>query len=128
VKQMSRATKLPVALAKAGDMAVAGHVYMVSPRIGVAIERNQVVFKEHTGPACWFSTLPASDTAIVMLSGGDIASVDQAMHMAAAGAVVMAQTLEGCFEPDAPAALAARGGESGLPAELARKLAARWPG
>ncbi len=128
VKQMSRATKLPVDLAKAGETAVAGHVYIVSPEIGVALKGGKLVFSQQAGGATWFSTLPASDTAIVMLSGSDMASVDQAMHMAASGALIMGQAVEGCFEPEAPAALAARGGESGLPAELARKLAERWPG
>lgn len=128
VKQMSRATQLPVDLAKTGETAVAGHVYMVSPQIGVALEGGKLVFRQHGDAASWFSELPASDTAIVMLSGSDITSVDQAMQMAASGALVMGQAPEGCFEPEAPAALAARGGQSGLPAELARKLADRWPG
>ncbi|MCY7354680.1 MAG: chemotaxis protein [Lysobacter sp.] len=128
VKQMSRATKLPVDLAKTGETAVAGHVYIVSPEISVALEGGKLVFRQHADAASWFSALPASDTAIVMLSGSDMASVDQAMQMAASGALVMGQAPEGCFEPAAPAALAARGGESGLPAELARKLADRWPG
>ena len=128
VKQMSRATTLPVELATAGATAVAGHVYIVSPGVGVAVEGGKLVFRHQADATSSFSALPASDTAIVMLSGSDIASVDQAMHMAASGALIMAQTLEGCFEPEAPAALAARGGESGLPAELARKLADRWPG
>lgn len=128
VRQMSRATKLPVDMAKAGETAVAGHVYVIAPDVGIVVEHGTLVFSEHADGASWFATLPASDTAIVMLSGSDIAGVDHAMQMAAAGALVMGQSVEGCFEPEAPAALSARGGESGFPAELARRLADRWPG
>jgi len=128
VKQMSRATSLPVDMARAGEAARAGHVYVVAPDVGIGLERGQLVFNDHTGGASWFATLPASDTAIVMLSGSDVAGVDQVMQMAASGALAMAQAVEGCFEPEAPAALSARGGESGFPVDLARKLADRWPG
>ncbi|MDQ3228662.1 MAG: chemotaxis protein, partial [Pseudomonadota bacterium] len=87
----------------------------------------KLVFNDHVEGASWFASLPPSDTAVVMLSGSDIAGVDQAMQMAASGALVMGQSVEGCFEPEAPAAVSARGGESGFPADLARKLADRWP-
>lgn len=128
VKQMSRATSLPIDMARAGEPAQAGHVYVVAPDVGVGVERGKLIFKDHADGASWFAALPASDTAIVMLSGSDVAGVDQAMQMAASGALVMGQAVEGCFEPEAPAALSARGGESGFPVDLARKLADRWPG
>ncbi|MEJ7745288.1 MAG: chemotaxis protein CheB [Luteimonas sp.] len=128
VKQMSRATKLPVDLAKAGEMAVAGHVYVLAPDVGLVMQGGSLMFSAHGDAISWLAALPASDSAIVLLSGSDPASVDQAMHLASSGALVMGQSVEGCFEPAAPAALAARGGESGLPPELARKLADRWPG
>ncbi len=127
VKQMSRATSLSVDMARAGEPALPGHVYVVAPDVGVGVENGKLVFNDHSNGASWFAALPPSDTAIVMLSGSDIAGVDQAMHMAASGALVMGQSVEGCFEPEAPAALCARGGESGFPVDLARKLADRWP-
>lgn len=128
VKQMSRATSLPVGMARAGESAEAGHVYIIAPDVGVGVERGKLVFNDHTDGASWFAALPPSDTALVMLSGSDVAGVDQAMHMAASGALVLGQAVEGCFEPEAPAALSARGGDSGFPVDLARKLADRWPG
>lgn len=128
VKQMARATSLPVEMARAGEPAQAGHVYVVAPEVGIVVESGKLVFNDHAEGASWFAALPPSDTAVVMLSGSDVGGVDQAMQMAASGALVMGQAVEGCFEPEAPAALAARGGESGFPADLARQLADRWPG
>jgi chemosensory pili system protein ChpB (putative protein-glutamate methylesterase) len=71
--------------------------------------------------------LPAADSAIVMLSGSDPALVDEAMHQSWNGAVVVAQSSDGCYDTAATDALIARGAEAGTPAELARRLAARWP-
>ena len=70
--------------------------------------------------------LPASDSAILMLSGGDPDMIDDMMSQAWNGALVAGQSPDGCFDGAAPAALIARGGESGAPADLARRLSMRW--
>jgi len=38
----------------------------------------------------------------------------------------MGQSQEGCYDPAAPKALAARGAELGSPAQIAQRLTDRW--
>jgi chemosensory pili system protein ChpB (putative protein-glutamate methylesterase) len=122
VAQMQRATPLPVQLAEAGTVAHPGFVYILPADIGVA-----------AGPALRFdqsgellSRLPSADSAILLLSGSDAAHVDAVMNHSWAGALVAGQAADGCYDAAAPNALAARGGDTAAPAELARRLAERW--
>lgn len=124
VGQMARASTMPVQLALADTMLEAGNVYVVPPTLGLARKGAELMFSD---TADLFDALPANDSAVVMLSGGDIATVDPIMRLAAAGAWVAGQSSEGCFEPAAANDLVARGGEAGLPAQLAERLAERWP-
>lgn len=124
VGQMARASIMPVQLALADTMLEAGNVYVVPPTLGLARKGAELMFSE---AADLFDALPANDSAVVMLSGGDIATVDPIMRLAAAGAWVAGQSSEGCFEPAAANDLVARGGDTGLPAQLAERLAERWP-
>ena len=50
----------------------------------------------------------------------------QAVSSLSAGALVMGQSQEGCYDPAAPKALAARGAELGSPAQIAQRLTDRW--
>nr|WP_283254727.1 chemotaxis protein CheB [Luteimonas galliterrae] len=124
VGQMARASAMPVQLAAADTVLEAGNVYVVPPSLGLARKAADLVF---SGSADVFGALPANDSAIVVLSGGDVATVDPIMRLAAAGALVAGQSAEGCFEPAAANDVVARGGEAGLPAALAERLAERWP-
>jgi chemosensory pili system protein ChpB (putative protein-glutamate methylesterase) len=124
VGQLARAATLPVQLALADAVLEAGNIYVMPPTLGLARNGADLVF---SASAALFDALPASDSAVVMLSGGDIAMVDPVMRLAAAGAWVAGQAPEGCFEPAAAKDLVARGGETGLPTQLAERLAERWP-
>lgn len=129
VAQMQRATTLPVRLAEPGESAQAATVYIVPPNVGVQSEANGLAFidlPEDRAPIDVLDALPAGDSAVLLLSGSDPAQVDTALKCAAAGALVAGQSLDGCYDAQAPGALAARGGESGKPHELAARLAARW--
>jgi chemosensory pili system protein ChpB (putative protein-glutamate methylesterase) len=124
VAQMQRATTLPVRLALAGEALQAGTVYILPPTLGLQDGGNGLAFSE--GPADLLAALPAGDSAVLMLSGSDPAQVDAVMKLAAAGALIAGQALDGCYDVAAPAALVSRGGQSGKPQELARRLADRW--
>jgi len=124
VAQMQRAPTLPVRLAASGDMLQAATVYILPPALGVHDNGQGLAFND--APADLLTTLPAGDSAVLMLSGADPAQVDAVMKLAAGGAFVAGQALDGCYDVAAPAALAARGGQAGKPQELARRLAERW--
>lgn len=128
VKQMERAAAVPVALAEAGQAADAGTVYFLSPTITVARERGRLVFAEDADAAqSLYAQLPANDSAALFLSGSDPALVETAMAQAPLGALVAAQSPDSCYDGAAASALIERGGDSGSPAELAGRLAERWP-
>ncbi len=124
VAQMQRATTLPVKLAISGDTLQAATVYILPPTLGVHDNGQGLAFNEAS--ADLLTTLPAGDSAVLMLSGADAGQVDAVMKLAGAGAFVAGQSLDGCYDVAAPAALAARGGQAGKPQELARRLAERW--
>ena len=124
VAQMQRATTLPVKLAISGDALQAATVYILPPTLGVHENGHGLAFND--APADLLATLPAGDSAVLMLSGADAGQVDAVMKLAGGGALVAGQSLDGCYDVAAPAALAARGGQAGKPQELARRLAERW--
>lgn len=130
VKQMSRASKLPVAVAVAEQPADAGTIYVLPPTMTVLRDRARLVFAEadadHATHAL-YAELPPGDSAMLFLSGSSPALVDIAMAQSPDGALVAAQSPETCYDGAAPSALIALGGASATPAELAVRLAERWP-
>lgn len=129
VAQMERASSLPVSLAASGASANPGTIYFMPDGIGVeqAGGGRLRFVPEDKGGASIFAALPPGDSAIVFLSGSDPSLVDAAMAATATGTLVAAQTPEDCYDGAACAVLRARGATSGLPMELAGRLAARWP-
>jgi chemosensory pili system protein ChpB (putative protein-glutamate methylesterase) len=128
VAQMSRAAALPVALAEAGSPASPGTIYFLPEGIGIAVVGGRLGFVADAMPAAGlFGALPAGQSALVFLSGADPQLVDPALASAATGTLVIAQTPEDCYDGTSCAALRARGAASGLPADLAGRLTARWP-
>jgi len=125
VRQMQRATTMPVALAEAGGLLQRGHVYVLPADLGLDKQAGGLQFKIDADalPA----GLPSADSAVVLLSGSDPAAVDIAMGHSLRGALVAGQSPEGCFDAAASEALVARGAQAGTPAQLAKLLAARWP-
>ncbi|MFP7723454.1 chemotaxis protein CheB [Lysobacter sp. A3-1-A15] len=125
VAQMQRATPLPVRLAEAGHPALAGHVYVLPSELGLALAGDGLEFAEGAG---LLEVLPSADSAVLMLSGSDATLVDMVVKHGWAGALIAGQAPEGCYDAAAPTDLAARGGQTGQPIELASRLAERWPG
>ena len=128
VKQMGRAAQLPVALAEAGQSAEAGTVYFVPPELSIEQDKTQILFVAGDGaPGPMLDALPASDSALLLLSGSSADSVDAAMARVQGGLMVAGQALDGCYDATASNALIARGATVATPAELAEQLAGRWP-
>jgi chemosensory pili system protein ChpB (putative protein-glutamate methylesterase) len=124
VRQMQRATTMPVHLAAHGDTLVPGNVYILPEALGVITQGNELQFQQDGDP---FASLPADDSAVIVLSGSDPAAADAAMGLSWGGALVAGQMPEGCYDATAAEAVIARGATSGAPAELAKRLAQRWP-
>lgn len=124
VAQMQRATALPVKLAEPGLPAIGGVIYILPA--GVCIKLADAGIQFSGGGDDVLAALPSADSAVLMLSGSDPAQVDAVMNHSWAGALVIGQAPDGCYDAAAPSALVARGGDSGPPAELARRLAERW--
>lgn len=124
VAQMQRATQLPVVLADPGQSVAAGTVYVVGDDVGLIAEP---ALRFVAGAADRIvDTLSAGQSAVVMLSGGDVADAERIAALAAQGLWMGAQTEDGCYDPAAANALVAHGALAAAPAELARQLAQRW--
>ena len=124
VRQMQRATTMPVHLAAHGDTLASGNVYILPEGLGVIAQGNELKFQQDGE---LFANLPADDSAVIVLSGSDLAAADAAMGLAWGGGLVAGQMPEGCYDATAAEAVIARGASSGAPAELAKRLAERWP-
>ncbi|HZX77160.1 chemotaxis protein CheB [Lysobacter sp.] len=124
VAQMQRATPLQVRLAEPGLIAMPGTIYILPADIGATVTDSGIRFADDGSDV--LTALPSADSAVLLLSGSDPARVDAAMNHSWAGALVAGQAPDGCYDAAAATALIARGGESGQPAELAARLAARW--
>lgn len=125
VKQMARVSTLPVELAKAGDTALASHVYVLPNDLSMQVREGIVHFIEGQGDVnALISSLPAPESGVLLLSGSHPDQVDPALALAAQGAFVAGQAAQGCYDPAASKALAARGGETGTPSELAARAVA----
>ena len=128
VKQMERVSALPVRLAKAGETASAAHVYVLPNDVAVNVVEGVVHFAEGALQSdTLIASLPAAESAVLLLSGSDTAQVEAALALAAQGGFVAGQSPQGCYDPAASKALAARGGMVATPAELATHLASHWP-
>lgn len=126
VRQMERATSLPVQLAEAGMSVAPGEVYFLPPGLLPAMAAGDLRFAETGDLGALPESVPAEDSALLFLSGADVALVDIAMSPAWQGALVGGQSDEGCYDSVAAHAVAERGGPSGRPDEIADWLLARW--
>ena len=126
VRQMQRATQLPVALAQPGDPLQAGTVHVLADGIDVQDAPAGLVFAAIDGQPS-FAALVPSDSALLLLSGADPALVDRALALSLAGGLALGQSPENCFDPAASNALVARGGAALGLAGLPLKLLQRWP-
>ncbi|WP_196804314.1 chemotaxis protein CheB [Lysobacter sp. HA18] len=121
VAQLQRASALPVALAQPGDAMKPGHVYVLGDDVGL----DGATFRAD-GADRLVESLPAAESAVVVLSGADAALADVIASRIADGAYVGAQSPDGCYDAAAASAVASRGAISAPPSELAAQLAGRW--
>lgn len=128
VRQMGRATPLTATLAEEDATIEPGHVYFLPPGLDVARDKGRLRFIQDGAAAQKLpGALPADDSAVLFLSGGDPALVDEAMSRAGAGALVFGQSPEDNFDPAATTRLLERGGNAATPAQIAAELLERWP-
>ena len=128
VQQMQRASVLPVRLAEVDGVAEAATVHFLPPGVTVVEDRALLRFVDAgEAAASGYEALPAGDSALVFLSGADIDRVERAVAMADAGALVLAQAPESCYDAAAVTALVGRGAVSAEPGDLAQALIDRWP-
>jgi chemosensory pili system protein ChpB (putative protein-glutamate methylesterase) len=125
VQQMARVTALPVQLAEDGSTAAPGHVYILPTELGVVADGDRLRFAA-AGADDSIAALPAEGSTVLVFSGADPAIVEAAMRQSGRGTWVAGQSPEGCYDAEGPGAVQARGAEAGQPADLARRLAARW--
>ena len=126
VRQMERVAHMPVVLAEAGTPAEAGHIYVLPGDVVPFVDAGQVAFRPGAVIHTMIAQLPPADSAVLLLSGSDSALVDPAATLGTQGALVLGQSQEGCYDPAAPRALAARGADLGTPVQLAQRLTDRW--
>lgn len=126
VRQMQRATELPVALAQPGDPLQAGTVHVLPDGLDVQAAPAGLVFVSAEGQPT-FAALPPGDSALLLLSGAEPGLVDRALSLSLAGGLALGQSTENCFDPATSNALVARGGEALGIAKLPLKLLERWP-
>ena len=125
VKQMGKATKLPVSLAISGDPVRAGHVYFMAPGLTVGASGDgESTFVE--GDERWPAALDESESALILLSGSDADCAAVAERLRAS-ALCLGQSPESAYDAAACARWAASGGEVADPEGLALRLARRWP-
>lgn len=129
VRQMDRATDLPVQLATPGEALKPAHVYIVPVAVGLDRDANgEMMFTEAEtrGFADLLSALPAASSGVFLLSGSGEEFVEPVLRFQQSGGRIYAQAAEGCYDHAVPALLISRGAEAQLPSVLASQLAARW--
>lgn len=121
VKQMARATPLPVRLAEPGQALAAGDVYILPEMIGVEAASDGLRFSDASGDL--LSALQPNRSVVLMLSGADVAMVGPVLEFAGKGGWVAGQVGEGCYDPAAASQLAVAGMSAGDPEYLAAEVA-----
>ena len=126
VRQMQRATSMPVALAQAGETLQRGSVHVMPDGLDVRATDAGLTFAGTEGEPR-FAALRAADSAMLLLSGAAADMVDVALTMSWAGGLVLGQAPDNCFDPAATQALLARGGDARSLPIMARQILDRWP-
>lgn len=126
VKQMARATVLPVTLADPGQPLLAGNVYILPDAIGLELSGAGLSFSAEQNDL--LSVMPPARSAVMMLSGADVALVPQVLEFAGKGGWVAGQVGEGCYDPAAASQLAVAEKTAGDPEYLVAELAVHCAG
>ncbi len=120
VKQMSRATSLPVTLAEPGIAVVSGNVYILPDATSLSSDGG---LRFGDGQGDLLSVLDPRRSAVLLLSGADVGLVAPVLAFAEQGGWVAGQVGEGCYDPAAASQLAVAGKPGGDPEYLAAELA-----
>ena len=129
VRQMDRASQMPVLLAEAGQPLLAGRVYIVPTAITVqrvGTDALRFIDAATRGFADVLSALPPGSSGAVLLSGTREDFVEPALRFLQAGGHLFAQSADACYDHAVPALLIQRGAEANSPVGIATQLAARW--
>jgi len=127
VKQMSRVSALPLALAEAGKPVEAGLVHVLPDDVGVEFQHGGLHFIQDAS-GIQVESLPAEHSAVLMLSGADTARVEAVLAKGREGAWIAGQSGEGCYDPVAATAVVAAGHTAADPLQMAQALSERWGG
>ncbi|MEO8161249.1 MAG: chemotaxis protein CheB [Arenimonas sp.] len=126
VEQLAKISKLPVVLAKLGEVPEAGKVTLL-PAGMTAIADGEALRFAPGSLSQLISALPPNQSMIIVLSGADVALVPMILAVKEEGGLVLAQDPEVCFDPAAAEAMRREGAAVYPALGLARQVAARWP-
>lgn len=122
LRQLARASALPVQLAQQGEAVLPGRVYLLPEDTVAAATAGVLRFVQGQDD---FAGLPVPGSTVVLLSGCDASLAQAATTWARDGAHLVAQSPETCFDDAAARALLALGGDAAPPAALALRLCAQ---
>lgn len=125
-EQLGKGSALPMSLAEAGHSLHAGAAFLLPAGMGIVADGDGYRFEPVADTAALLSTLPAAKSAVLALSGAAAELVSSLQALAAQGALVLAQSPEGCFDTAAIDALVAAGVAAASPSELALHLSQHW--
>ncbi len=126
LSQLAKASRMPLDLAAEGKRAFAGRVGVLPPGVGVSRDGEGFRYSRVESLGQVPGALPAGDSAVLLLSGADPDVVPAVLALHAAGAMVLAQDPDSCFDAVAAGMLIDAGATSASPAELARLVIERW--
>ena len=129
VRQMVRASQMPVVLAEPGAVPLPGQVHIVPPGLSLERDGRQLRFVAHASQRSFadlLEVLPAAASAVALLSGTTEDFVAPVMRFQQAGGALFAQAAEGCYDHTVPALLITRGAAPHLPPALATAIRAHW--
>jgi hypothetical protein len=126
VDQLAKVSQLPVYLAVDGEIAKAGRVAVLPAGMGARKDGDSLRFAPGSLDAL-IRAMPAQDSVLVVLSGADMVLVPAASKMRTDGGVAFTQAPDTCFDSAAAQALAREGAAALAPAQIATKVAERWP-
>lgn len=126
VGQLAKASRLPLELAVEGGQTAAGRVAVLPPGVGVQLRGDGFDFVGNATLATIVAALPAPDSAVLVLSGGDPGVVPAIQAMQAAGGRVFAQDPASCFDAGAAQVLIDAGAATAPVPGLARLITKCW--
>jgi hypothetical protein len=126
VDQLAKVSRLPVYLALPGEQAQAGRVAVLPAGMGAARDGDGLRFTGGSLDAL-LREMPARDSVLVVLSGADTVLIQASVPFCGGGGTAFAQSPDSCFDAAAAQAVASQGAATMAPAQIAEKVAQRWP-